>query len=180
MVKLNDIENLKEACEEAMKSYKYQQELTKRLDSHEGDFTEMTMLEIVLWKTNRYPKLAEGVIEDINDLRKEYTVDKARNLLRKLLSDDSRGFDLPMASTVLRFAVPDHLQIIDQRVYRFITTHDHLKTPYDIEKKIELYFDYIRTLRQKCIETAVSFNVSDRIFYQLDKLRNKEVKLKTS
>ena len=54
MVKLNNIKNLKNACEEAMKCYKYQEELTKRLDSHEGDFTEMTMLEIVLWKTNRY------------------------------------------------------------------------------------------------------------------------------
>jgi thermostable 8-oxoguanine DNA glycosylase len=180
MVKLKNIENLKEACEEAMRSYKYQQELTNRLDSHEGDFTETTILEIVLWKTNRYPKLAKGVIEDINNLRKEYTEEKARNLLRKLLSDDSKGFDLPMASTVLRFAVPDHLQIIDQRVYRFITTHDHLKTPHNVEKKIELYFDYIRTLRQKCDETGVSFNKSDRVFYQLDKKQNKDFKLRTS
>jgi thermostable 8-oxoguanine DNA glycosylase len=180
MVKLNDIANLKEACEQAMKSYSYQDELTKRLDSYKEDFTEMTILEIVLWKTNRYPKLADGVINDINDLRKEYTEEKARNLLRKLLSDDSRGFDLPMASTVLRFAVPDQLQIIDQRVYRFITDHDHLKIPFNVEKKIDLYFDYIKALREKCDESGVSFNVSDRIFYQLDKERNKEIKLQTS
>ena len=164
MVKLKDIENLKEACEEAMKSYMYQDELTKRLDSHEGDFTDMTILEILLWKTNRYPKLAAGVIEDINDLRKDYTEGKARNLLRKLLGDESRCFDLPMASTVLRFVVPDHLQIIDQRVYRFITDHDHLKIPYSVEKKIDLYFGYVKLLREKCEKSGVAFQVSDRVF----------------
>lgn len=180
MVKLKDIKNLKEACEEAMTSYKYQEELTRRLDSHKGDFTEMTMLEIVLWKTNRYPKLAEGVIEDINNLRREYTEEKARNLMRKLLSDESRGFDLPMASTVLRFAVPDHLQIIDQRVYRFITDSEYLKIPYNVEKKIELYFDYIKILKEKCKESGIEFRISDRAFYQLDREINSTIRLKTS
>lgn len=180
MVKLKDIKDLKEACEVAMKSYNYQEDLTKQLDSHKGNFTEMTMLEIVLWKTNRYPILADGVIEDINDLRIEYTEEKARNLLRKLLGDHSRGFDLPMASAVLRFAVPDHLQIIDQRVYRFITDHDHLKIPFNVEKKIQLYFEYIEQLKKTCLKAGISFCESDRILYQLDKKHNKEYRLKTS
>lgn len=35
------------------KPYKYQPPLTKKLDSYSGEFNETTLLEIVLWKTNR-------------------------------------------------------------------------------------------------------------------------------
>ena len=86
-----------------------------------------------------------------------------------------------MASTVLRFAVPNELQIIDQRVYRFITPDkDCLKIPYNIEKKITLYFDYITQLKKICKEYDIAFSDADRILYQLDKTLNKKFRLKTS
>lgn len=125
MKKLHDVTNLTEAYRKATTEYSYQPKLTKKLDSHSGDFSEQTLLEIALWKTNRYPTITDDLLDDINDLRKGYSEDKARKLLRKLL--ELKGFDLPMASTVLRFAVPDELQIIDQWVYRFITEENGLK-----------------------------------------------------
>ena len=50
------------------------------------------------------------------------TARKSKKRAKEIL--ERKGFDFPMASTVLRFAVPDRLQIIDQRVYRFITEEE--------------------------------------------------------
>ena len=181
MKKLNNLSNLTEAFNQADKEYKYQPQLTKKLDAHSGDFSEQTLLEIALWKTNRYPTISQDLLNDINDLRKNYSEEKARNLLQKLLQREMKGFDLPMASTVLRFAVPDKLQIIDQRVYRFITPDkDCLNIPYNIEKKIDLYFDYIERLKKICKDFDIPFSKADRILYQLDKIHNKNIRLKTS
>lgn len=178
MKKLQDLSDFTEAYIKADNDYKYQPQLTKKLDSHSGDFSEQTLLEIALWKTNRYPTITQNLIDDINDLRKNYSEEKARNLLEKLL--DLKGFDLPMASTVLRFAVPDKLQIIDQRVYRFITDKDCLKIPYNIEQKIDLYFKYIDQLKSICQQKNIPFFKADRILYQLDKIHNKDIGLKKS
>jgi len=178
MKKLQDLSELTEAVITANKEYRYQPHLTQKLDSHSGDFSETTLLEIALWKTNRYPTITQNLLDDINNLRKSYSEQKARNLLLKLL--ELKGFDLPMASTVLRFAVPDQLQIIDQRVYRFITDKDCLKIPYNVDQKVKLYFDYIERLKNICISYNLPFSKADRILYQLDKIHNKDVRLKTS
>lgn len=168
--------NLALKLKEAKEQYAYQPQLTEKLDSHEGDFTERTLLEIVLWKVNRYPSISGELLAAINDLRKEYTEGKAKHILRELLNKESRGFDLPMASAVLRFACPEHLQIIDQRVYRLIMPGaERLKLPSSIDKKIELYFEYIGQLKKVCRERGIEFRLADRILYQLDKTENKNV-----
>lgn len=179
MKKLQDLTDFTEAFNIAEKGYSYQPQLTKKLDNHSGDFSEQTLLEIALWKTNRYPAVSQDLLDDINDLRKSYSEEKARRLLRKLL--DLKGYDLPMASTVLRFAVPDKLQIIDQRVYRLITPdQDCLDIPYNVQKKIDLYFDYLERLKKICKDYEISFSKADRILYQIDKELNKKFRLKTS
>jgi thermostable 8-oxoguanine DNA glycosylase len=176
--KLDSISDLQNGLKEAKSNYSYQDKLTKKLDAHKGLFTYTTLLEIVLWKTNRYPEIKDDLIEDINDLRERYSKAKARNLLLKLL--DCKGIDLPMASTILRFAVPDKLQIIDQRVYRLITSDDFLKKPSSVEAKADLYFEYIDILREKAKQYNIKFREADRLLYELDKMHNKNVKLKTS
>ncbi len=177
--KLHDLIDFSQEIITAEKSYNYQPQLTERLDNFLSDFSETTLLEIVLWKTNRYPTITQEIIDDINNIRKDYSEDKAGLLLKKLL--ELKGFDLPMASTVLRFAVPTKLQIIDQRVYRFITKdEDYLKIPYNIDQKINLYFKYIKRLHKICSEMTIPFSKSDRILYQLDKIHNKDIPLKTS
>lgn len=166
-----------EKIAKAESNYKFQPNLTQKLDSHVGDFTELTLLEIVLWKTNRYPEIKDNLLDDINNLRKEFTIEKAKLLLKKLLA--LKGFDLPMASTVLRFASPNNLQIIDQRVYRFITADVvDFKKPYNDDKKVEMYFDYIERLKQVCSEYNIPFEKSDRIIYQLDKDMNTDYPIK--
>lgn len=169
-------EDWKIKLETALDKYEYQDKLTKKLDAQTEDFTEITLLEIVLWKTNRYPEINHQVLKEINDLRKDYSEEKMVSILRSLLK--LKGFDLPMASTVLRFACPDKVQIIDQRVYRFITPgKDHLHNPHNHEEKIDLYRDYLKMLRKVCQDYNIPFNKSDRILYQLDKTENKDFKL---
>lgn len=168
---------LNELFDEAERDYKFQPELTKKLDNHYGDFTETTLLEIVLWKTNRYPTFTPELIDDINDLRRHCTVHGAKILLKKLLS--LKGFDLPMASTVLRFACPDQFQIIDQRVYRFISEDvDVFKKPHSDDKKVEVYFEYLDNLKDVCNKYNIPFRKADRILYQLDKTFNSEYPIK--
>ena len=176
MIKLTDStsDNWKEKLLQAKAAYSYQTELTAKLDAHEGDFTEQTILEVVLWKTNRYPRVSSDLLRLVNDLRQNYSQQKAENALRGLL--DSPGFDLPMASTLLRFAYPERFQIIDQRVYRLITDgEDKLRIPTKIEDKVVLYFDYLNRLRNICQTHDINFYEADRVLYQLDKEENKFV-----
>lgn len=168
MIKAHDpLLDYKTLSTQALKRYKFQPELTLKLD-HMKDFTELTLLEIILWKTNRYPEFDIQLLSELKALKINCDRSIAESLLRKLLG--LRGFDLPMASTVLRFIRPDEFQIIDQRVYRFITPDvDVLKLPYNIDKKVLFYFDYLERLKLVCSTYGVPFEVSDRIFYQADK-----------
>lgn len=101
---LQDLVNLSQELVIADIEYKYQSQLTKKLDTHSGNFSVQTLLAITLRKTNRYPTISQELLDDMNDLGKECNKYKTKKLLRKLLR--LKDFDLPMASTVLRFAVP--------------------------------------------------------------------------
>lgn len=93
-------------------------------------------------KTNRYPEVDNELISKINRLRKEYSETLADDILIKLLG--AKGFDLPMASTLLRFINPEYFQIIDQRVYRLLYG-ENLKIPFSKSKKIDLYKNILFT-----------------------------------
>jgi thermostable 8-oxoguanine DNA glycosylase len=176
MKKVDDIIINSKIVAIALGEYKFQTELTKRLDSL-SELTEINLLEIVLWKTNRYPAINEEILHQLNSLKQNCNRDNAAQVLRNLLS--LRGFDLPMASTVLRFIRPDKFQIIDQRVYRLIMPEaNELKLPYSDEAKIKMYFDYLDHLKRVCERNQINFQVSDRIFYQLDKKHNASIAIK--
>lgn len=177
MKKIFEIKNLDAELEKAEEKYKYQPELTKHLDKLKDDFTEINILEIVLWKVNRYPLLKKETLKKLNDLKRNYSIEKAKLVLKEVL--ESRGFDLPMASTVLRFLLPNEFQIIDQRVYRLIMKdEDQLKMSSVVDKKVELYFNYLQNLKCVCKTYNISFINSDRVLYQLDKIHNKNHKLR--
>ncbi|SEW38526.1 hypothetical protein SAMN05421841_2476 [Chryseobacterium wanjuense] len=173
---IKDLDNIKKLLLD-LPEFKYQKELTEKLDAKKDDFTYETMLEIVLWKTNRFPEINNDLIVKINELRKGYDEGLSDYILIKLL--DSKGFDLPMASTFLRFINPDYFQIIDQRVYRTIYG-ENLKMPFSKPKKIELYKKYLVDLKKICANYEIPFSKSDRILYLLDKHPevNKEQKIK--
>lgn len=173
---IKNLENIQELLGE-LPEFKYQEGLTKKLDAKKDDFTYETMLEIVLWKTNRFPEIDDDLISKINELRKSYNEELSNYILIKLL--DSKGFDLPMASTFLRFINPEYFQIIDQRVYR-IVYGENLKIPFSKSKKVELYKKYLVDLKETCITYNIPFSKSDRILYLLDKHPevNKEQKIK--
>ena len=140
-------------------------------------FNENTLNEIVLWKVNRYPEVNQEVLDKINDLRRSYSEEKGKEVLKLLLG--KKGFALPMASTVLRFALPQRFQIIDQRVYRLIIPGvKELKIPTNEDQQVDFYFDYLENLKATCNKYGISFEKADRILYEVDKLENKDIKLK--
>ena len=164
--------------------FKYQEALTKKLDSSTENFSQEKLNEIVLWKVNRYAEFGESLIELINSIDKNETkidVDKTREILKGLLK--TSGVQLAMASTILRYRNPNIYQIIDQRVFRVIYKNQTLElNTYPSEKnlnfQIELYIKYLYDLSNVCIDLKIPFDKSDRILFMADKRINKKEKLK--
>ena len=68
--------------------FKYQESLTKKLDSSTEDFSQEKLNEIVLWKVNRYAEFDESLIELINSIDKDETkidIDNTKQILKGLL-----------------------------------------------------------------------------------------------
>lgn len=153
-------------------SFKYEPELTGKLDNFRKNdkFTRSTFDEITLWKVSRYPHIDEKIIEAVNKLAQYNTLDEAMDSLKNALELllQAKGVRLAMASTYLRFRNPQVFQIIDQRVYRQVYKTD-LKVPHKIEDQIELYVQYLRDLRLRCIEKGQDFFSADRVFYLEDR-----------
>jgi len=163
-------------------NYDYLPEITPMLDSYDGDFDQVTVNKIVLWKVNRYPIIDDAILEEINFIKKtdhKISPVAVKTLILKLLN--CHGIQLPMASTLLRFKNPKLFQIIDQRVYRVIYGKK-MKLPgsYNIsnrEKIADLYLQYLKDLRNKCDELNIPFEKADRILWKADKRINKDKRL---
>jgi len=168
---------------ESDREYEYQGELTRLLDKLDTDFDQNTINQIVLWKVNRFAKIDNITLDLINSIDTESTIidiDKTKIILTNLLK--TKGIQLPMASTILRFKNNNIYQIIDQRVYRIITKEEKLKlstyqNDKNIKEQIDLYISYLENLRAVCIKLNIPFNQSDRIFYMADKRINKDIRL---
>jgi thermostable 8-oxoguanine DNA glycosylase len=162
-------------------TYKYQTELTKKLDSINSEFNQDILNEIVLWKVNRYAKFDDKTIELLNKVNPEDEIinqNLTKDILLNLLDENQKGVRLAMASTILRFKNPKIYQIIDQRVYRFIYKKELKYSLNDINEQIKLYLDYLVKLKQVCDTQHIKFEQADRILYKMDKLYNKDLKLK--
>jgi len=142
--------------EQADSEYDYQLELTSKLDKFERPFDQQIINEIVLWKVNRFAFLTDQTLELLNKIdpkSTELNISLTTELLKALLK--TKGIQLPMASTILRFRNKNVYQIIDQRVYRIINRDKKLKLnlyPNDknLTEQIELYLNYLSDLRIKC------------------------------
>jgi thermostable 8-oxoguanine DNA glycosylase len=144
-----------------------------------GNFNQDIINEIVLWKVNRYSLINKNTFSYLNKIRKtDRKIDEelTKKILEKLLA--TKGIRLPIASSILRFKNPSIYQIIDQRVYRLINNHE-LKLPYSIKNQIELYLNYLTQLRDICKNKNIPFKKADRILYEIDKILNKDIKLKS-
>ena len=67
--------------------FKYQEELTKKLDETNSKFTQAILNEIVLWKVNRYALFNSTLINEINTISswKVLNKEKTREILTSLL-----------------------------------------------------------------------------------------------
>ena len=101
--------------------------------------------------------------------------EKTAQVIEKLLQ--TKGMQLPMASTVLHFYYPEVFPIIDQRAYRELYAMDYPKTMTKIPMLTELYLKYIKDCweyqQEKCPEIA--FSKIDKVLYQLDKEKGNKV-----
>mgnify|MGYP006438023943 FL=1 len=163
--------------------FNYQESLTDKLDNYNKKFDQSILNEIILWKVNRYAEFSEDTIKLINSIdpkQDELNIELTNKVLESLLK--TKGVQIAMASTILRFKNPDVYQIIDQRVFRIIYPDKQLKLnsyPSDknINKQIDVYIKYLSDLKDVCNQLQIPFNKSDRILYKADKRINKEVKL---
>lgn len=163
-----------------IEKYNYQPKLTKKLDNiNDGIIDEKTMLEIFLWKTDRYPDLEKIDFIKLNSLNniKPENFKECEEVLRDLIS--IKGFGLAMASTILRFRNPDVFPIIDRRAYRAIMDEDKLSVYHStpIEKQIEIYFNYVEKVHEFVKEKGVDLSIVDRVLYIFDKETNKYTKI---
>ena len=187
-MKIKTIDDLSESKKSEYKKevFDYQKELTKKLDKTKTQFNQELLNEIVLWKVNRYALFNSTLINEINTISswKVLNKEKTREILTSLLK--TKGVQLAMASTILRFRNPNIFQIIDQRAYRVINKNETLKLSQikdtskatTIDKQINLYLRYIEQLRIISKDHRIPFNVLDRALYNIDKQINKSVKLK--
>ncbi|MCL6259236.1 hypothetical protein M3O96_09065 [Aquiflexum sp. TKW24L] len=177
---MNTLESIRIAKEDLFDfDYNYQAELTNKLDEVKSDFDQDIINEIVLWKVNRYSSISSETLRLINEIKNTDTVldkDLTRKILKSLL--ESKGVRLAMASTILRFKNPKIYQIIDQRVYRFITGQEFKYSITDIDGQIDLYLNYLEILKERCEKYQIDYEMSDRIIYQMDKKYNKDLKIK--
>ena len=162
-------------------SFKYQVELTKKLDSLNSDFNQEILNEIILWKVNRYAKFDEETINLLNKINpkdENLQMSLTGDILLGLLSKNQKGVRLAMASTILRFRNPKVYQIIDQRVYRFIYGKELEYSETNLNLQIVIYIDYLEKLKEVCEKYQIKFEDADRIRYKMDKEYNKDLKLK--
>lgn len=159
---------------EFLEDYKYQPDLTGKLDSLAATPFDQAMInEIVLWKVNRYAKLQTDALDALNKL-----VDVKPKQHRQAASQVTQliaqlGVDLPMASTLLRFRNPQAFQIIDRHAYRAITGDDYpLYSASGVQRKIDVYFQYLDELFVLAESKDVPFHDLDRILYIFDKRQN--------
>lgn len=174
---INDTEITKEHLQNT--KYDFQPKLTSKLDLISTDFDQEIINQIVLWKVNRYSEIDDNTLSLVNTIRKEdelINIEITKQVLEKLLS--TKGIQLAMASTILRFKNPKIYQIIDQRVFRFITGKNLPNYFSSIDTQIYLYLEYLEKLKKVCNEKQIDFELSDRIIYELDKEFNKDEKIK--
>lgn len=165
------------------KNFNYQSTLTTRLDSLTDEMDQRIINEIVLWKVNRYALLGDESLDLLNQINPnsiELDNELTERLLRVLLR--TKGIQLAMASTILKFRNRKIYQIIDQRVYRILygeelklRIHQNQK---NVETQITTYFAYLRKLREACGKLSIEFEFGDRILFEADKRINKSLRLK--
>jgi hypothetical protein len=159
---------------EFLDCYRYQPDLTRRLDVlGSAPFDQTIINEIVLWKVNRYAPLAPEALSALagaNRFPAAHHRD-AEEVVAILLHQP--GVDLPMASTFLRFRNSQTFQIIDRHAYRAVTGDDYpLYSTSKDKDKINLYFDYLDQLIELAKLKNLQFESLDRLLYVFDKQKN--------
>ncbi len=172
-------------------AFDFQPELTPKLDERKGKLDQNWINEVVLWKVDRYASVDAATLKLLKKIDPEATaIDETltRDILQQLLS--LNGFQIPMASTVLRFVNPHIYQIIDQRVFRVLYGESGgngteivqvykdskgAKSKPKIEAAIVQYLQYLKDLRKACKKLKkVPFELADRILYMADRRLNEE------
>ena len=76
------------------KEYKYQEELTAKLDKYEEPFDENVINEITLWKVNRYPRIKDSSWYFEDEFEGELNIDGLIGALKE------RGIKIPLGEGI--------------------------------------------------------------------------------
>lgn len=170
----NTVFNYKSDPTEFLDDYRYQLKLTKNLDElNDAQFNQELLNKIVLWKLNRYVVIGPELFKELDSLisLERGAHRRCSTILIKLLN--TKGVDLPMASTILRFRNPEVFQIIDRHAYRVVYGRKYPLYPMSsIRRKTDVYFDYLDKLVDLSKVKNLEFKTLDRLLYQFDKQLN--------
>lgn len=87
MTKIKTVKDIK--LQEQKLEFKFQEELTKKLDAYDSDFNQNILNEIVLWKVNRYALFSNETINLLNSIKhssSNFDVDITKKVLTHLLN----------------------------------------------------------------------------------------------
>lgn len=170
----NTIYNYKSDIIKFLDDYRYQPKLTTHLDAlNDVQFNQELLNNIVLWKLNRYVAISPELFKELDSLTSlERGAHRGcSSILIKLLN--TKGADLPMASTILRFRNPGVFQIIDRHAFRAVYGRKYPLYPSSsTRRKTEVYFDYLDKLVELSKVNNLEYKTLDRLLYQFDKQLN--------
>lgn len=155
-----------------LNNFKYQPELTRKLDSASLRFSQPLINEIVLWKVNRYVEIPNELLESLDSIQdlQPGQHKKGEIQLKNLLA--CKGVRLPMASTILRFANPNVFQIYDRHICRAMDGRFDKLAPKKPDEAVEKYWCFLDSLIDLCEKLNIPFKSADRILYCFDKAEN--------
>lgn len=124
---------------------------------------------ITLWKANRQTEISSETVEYLCSVTRQVSTpeEALANPDTALLIDEllsSKGVQLALASTILKFYAPTAFPIIDQRAYFIL--HRRKLPP---SAGTSVYLDYIRDLIVLRDRFGIPFQNVDQVLYQLDK-----------
>ncbi len=156
--------------------FEYLPDLTDSLDDLSNKmFNAETILQITLWKINRYPENVKEIVNIINSIKDGGPLEENLDKLVKI-----KGVGLPMASAYLRFCNPQEFQIIDVRALR--AAFDYQPKTFDENNECfpllrtssyEVYSKYLNKLKEIAQNgyhgLYVDYCNLDRFLYDVDK-----------
>jgi len=132
-----------------------------------------SLRRIALWKIDRIIDISEDLIEKLDSLAKDKSINIFDKNIEKIIVEltSSNGIGFPMASAILKFIRPDVFPIIDVRAYRAIFG----KKIYYSKYSIDIYYNYVKEIYSIRDKLELPLDEIDEQLYEFDRKHNGKI-----